>query len=103
MGAIGTASDDVDRAGESDANVGDACAPDATGAVRSVAWGPRLLLIVAMLGAAWVGVLPLVRVPAVVPADAPAAVFSGARAMQDLAVVAAQPHPNWVAGQRCCA
>ena len=46
-----------------------------------------------MLGAAWVGVLPLVRVPAVVPADAPAAVFSGARAMQDLAVVAAQPHP----------
>ena len=46
-----------------------------------------------MLAAAWVGILPLVSVPAVVSADAPAGVFSGARAMRDLAVVAAQPHP----------
>jgi hypothetical protein len=52
-----------------------------------------LALIVAMVAAAWVGVLPLIRVPAVVPANAPAGVFSGARAMQDVAVVAAQPHP----------
>ena len=62
------------------------------GTVRT-AWGPRLALIVAMVAAAWVGMLPLIYVPAVVPANAPAAVFSGARAMRDLGVVAMQPHP----------
>ena len=46
-----------------------------------------------MLAAVILGLAPLFVSPAVVPATAPAASFSAERALQDLAVVAAAPHP----------
>ena len=49
-----------------------------------------LLLLAACL---WLGLASLRAVPPVVPADAPATVFSAARAMDDLAVIAAAPRP----------
>jgi hypothetical protein len=54
----------------------------------------RLFLSLLVLAAIWVGVAPLAAVPSVVPATAPATEFSAERAMRDLAVVAAAPHPT---------
>jgi hypothetical protein len=56
-------------------------------------WWPRLFLLAAILLAVWLGTLSFTAVPAAVPAGAPAASFSAGRALQDLAVVAAVPHP----------
>lgn len=53
----------------------------------------RLVLGLVILVAIWVGLAPYTAAPAVVPADAPAHQFSAERAMADLAVVAAEPHP----------
>ena len=53
----------------------------------------RLFLSLLVLAAIWVGLAPTAAVPAVVPATAPASEFSAERAMRDLAVVAATPHP----------
>jgi hypothetical protein len=54
----------------------------------------RLMLATVMLAAGWLGVAPYTATPAVVPASAPAGVFSAERAMADLAVVAAERHPT---------
>ncbi len=43
--------------------------------------------------AIWLGIWPLLATPAALPVDAPAGAFSAGRALQDLAVVAAEPHP----------
>lgn len=59
-----------------------------------IAWAlPRLTLALALLLAAWLGLAATAAAPAVVPASAPASAFSAERAMRDLAVVAAAPHP----------
>jgi hypothetical protein len=54
--------------------------------------GPRLALLVALAAAVWIGLAQLAP-PPLVPATAPATVFSGERAMRDLAVVATAPRP----------
>jgi hypothetical protein len=54
---------------------------------------PRIFLLVVMLAAIVLGLAPLSVSPPVVPATAPAADFSAERALRDLAVVAATPHP----------
>jgi MFS family permease len=51
----------------------------------------RIVLIALMLAAAAVAFFPFILMPAVVPATAPAEVFSAERAMQDLRAVASQP------------
>jgi hypothetical protein len=53
----------------------------------------RLAVVFVMFFALWLGLAPLFTVPAVVPANAPAAQFSAARARQDLTFVAAEPRP----------
>lgn len=53
----------------------------------------RLFLIFAILGASALGVSSFIITPRPAPADIPADQFSAARASQDLAVIAAQPHP----------
>jgi len=53
----------------------------------------RAFLVLTMLLAAGIGITPLVVTPAVTPIDAPPAVFSAARALQDLEQIAAAPHP----------
>lgn len=62
-------------------------------AIPGSALWPRVFLLAAMLAAIVLGLAPLFVSPAVVPATAPAADFSAARALQDLAVIAATPHP----------
>lgn len=51
----------------------------------------RIVLVAFLLAAAAVAFLPFILTPAVVPASAPADVFSAERAMQDLRAVASQP------------
>jgi hypothetical protein len=53
----------------------------------------RLFLVLVGLAAVWAGLATSAAVPDVVPASAPASEFSAERAMQDLAVVAAESHP----------
>lgn len=53
----------------------------------------RSSLLATLLLATWLGMWPLLATPAALPVDAPAGSFSAGRALQDLAVVAAQPHP----------
>jgi hypothetical protein len=59
----------------------------------AAAWAPRLLLVAAMLLGAGLGTLTLTATVPVVPASAPPNVFSAARAQEDLAMIAAAPHP----------
>lgn len=61
--------------------------------IAAVPWAPRVFLAAVMFVAAWLGAFPFTAAPAAVPAGAPADVFSAGRAMQDLAVIAAEPHP----------
>ena len=53
----------------------------------------RGALLASLLLAIWLGIWPLLATPAALPVDAPAGAFSAGRALQDLAVVAAEPHP----------
>ena len=54
---------------------------------------PRLTLALLLAAALWLGVAPLVATPAPAPIDAPAEQFSAARALEHMAVIAAEPHP----------
>jgi hypothetical protein len=62
-------------------------------AVQRTAIAARLLLVLALFAGIWLALWPFTYTPEVVPADAPAAQFSAERARQNLAVIAAQPHP----------
>ena len=53
-------------------------------------------LALCVLGGATLLTMVLISPPAPLPADAPAADFSAARAMQDLALIAREPHPMGV-------
>jgi hypothetical protein len=53
----------------------------------------RLAVLLALALAVWLGLLPLVSVPAAVPATAPETEFSAERALAHSRVVNAQPHP----------
>lgn len=60
---------------------------------QNIQIAPRLVLLFVMILAIWMSLAPAASAPAVVPASAPASEFSAERAMRDLAVVAAAPHP----------
>ncbi len=51
-----------------------------------------LIVLLALAFSVWLAASPILTPPALVPASAPAAVFSGERAMQHLRVIAAEPH-----------
>lgn len=66
---------------------------------RSTLWALRLLLAAAPLALTLVAALPVVP-PQAVPADVSDSTFSAERAMQDLEMVAAVPHPTGSAAQQ---
>lgn len=66
---------------------------------RSTLWALRLLLAAALLALTLVAALPVVP-PQAVPADVSDSTFSAERAMQDLEMVAAVPHPTGSAAQQ---
>jgi hypothetical protein len=61
-------------------------------------WAARLGLAVALVAIAWIAALPVVP-PDPVPTSAPQDAFSAQRAMEDLRVVAREPHPVGSAAQ----
>ncbi|MGE5602993.1 MAG: M20/M25/M40 family metallo-hydrolase [Nitrososphaerales archaeon] len=65
----------------------------AAGRVAQNATFRSLAILVVMTGAILLGLLPMIAVPAVAPASAPADRFSAERAMEHMNVLAARPHP----------
>ncbi len=68
--------------------------PAVSGAIlTSKATVIRFAALAILLGAIWLGLMPLRAVPEVVPAAAPATQFSAERAMADVRALAARPRP----------